>query len=351
MFTIFGHSFRKGVCTKCGCSWQAIASFRWKCKEVPPTAGSRHLFKAGVCRRCGCSKQAIEEFRWECKPEMSGLGESMDKKCALERLQGLIGLQPVKQEVADMMTFIQIQTVRRQRGLPDTAVGLHFVFSGNPGTGKTVVARILAEALREVGYLQKGHLVEVDRAKLVVGYVGQTATQTLEICEQALDGVLFIDEAYALAGKGAGDFGQEAIDTLLKFMEDYRSRLVVIVAGYESEMQAFLASNPGLKSRFSRNIKFPDYSHEEMREIFHALLKVHQLRAQPDALQAIDRLIRQMARERGSSFANARGVRKLFELCLVHQARRLAAKRPARLTNAELSELCGGDVPSHEHIV
>ncbi len=244
---------------------------------------------------------------------------------ALEELHALVGLSAVKQDVSSLANLVRITEKRRQAGLPVAPMSLHLVFTGNPGTGKTTVARLIAHIYQCLGVLSKGHLVEVDRSRLVAGYVGQTAIKTQEAIAEALDGVLFIDEAYSLCGGYDTDFGKEAIDTLLKEMEDHRDRLVVIVAGYTDLMQSFLDSNPGLQSRFSKNIHFPDYSPEELFAIFQDLLGKEHYAADAEALDAARGVIDQIFRHRGDNFGNAREIRNLFERVKEEQANRLAA--------------------------
>jgi SpoVK/Ycf46/Vps4 family AAA+-type ATPase len=257
-------------------------------------------------------------------------------------LRGLIGLTSVKSEIETLENFIKIQQARAQQGLKSSQLSYHVVFTGNPGTGKTTVGRIVAEIYKELGVLKKGHLVETDRSGLVAGYVGQTAIQTNDIVDSALDGVLFIDEAYALASENSNDYGSEAIATLLKRMEDNRDRLVVIVAGYTSEMKAFINSNPGLQSRFNRYIEFPDYSADELFQIFQFNLKKFDYTISKEVEEMLRKHFEKLTASKDRNFGNARTVRNFFEKTLERQANRLS--KETNLTSERLSEICGEDV-------
>ena len=240
-----------------------------------------------------------------------------------KELNSYIGLDAVKKEVESLINLVTIYGLRREHGLPTEDLSLHMVFSGNPGTGKTMVARLMSRIYHALGILSKGHLVEVDRSSLVAGYVGQTAIKTQEVIQKAMGGVLFIDEAYALSTRGPQDYGQEAIETLLKAMEDHRDDLIVIVAGYTDLMQDFIHSNPGLESRFNRYLYFKDYTVDEMMGIFDMRAKKAGYRLDEGARETLKDILKEES-EHNAGFGNARGVRNLFEQAVTRQANRLA---------------------------
>lgn len=262
----------------------------------------------------------------------------------MEDLQEMIGLNQVKKEITELKNFIEVNRRREEAGMKTPPISYHCVFTGNPGTGKTTVARIVAGIYKELGILQKGHLVETDRSGLVAEYVGQTAVKTNKVIDSALDGVLFIDEAYSLVGAGNEDFGKEAIATLVKRMEDNRDRLVVILAGYEDEMQQFIESNPGLRSRFNRYIHFEDYTAEELEQIFLSMLQRYDYVLQDEGEQALRRHFEQCVANKGKDFGNARYVRNLFERSIKAQSVRLAAQTDNDKT--QLATIIADDITS-----
>ena len=244
---------------------------------------------------------------------------------AMAELHELVGLDVVKKDVDSLVNLVKVRTLRKERGLKCPDMSFHLVFSGNPGTGKTTVARIVGKIYSALGLLSKGHLVEVDRSGLVAGYVGQTAIKTQEVITKALGGVLFIDEAYALAPEKAGkDFGQEAIDTILKAMEDHRDDFVVIVAGYDNLMPRFIDSNPGLKSRFNKYLYFADYNGDQLYEIFEGRVKRNDYRLSEEAVGFVKEHLTELYEDRDDNFGNARDVRNLFEKIVANQANRVA---------------------------
>ena len=241
----------------------------------------------------------------------------------LEELNSLVGLKEVKTEIRSLVNLIKVRKMREKYCLPEIEMSYHMVFTGNPGTGKTTLARLVGKIYKELGILTHGEMTETDRSGLVAGYVGQTALKVKEVVEKAVGGVLFIDEAYALVSNGSNDFGSEAIDTLVKLMEDHRDNLVVIVAGYTEEMKRFLKSNTGLVSRFNRFIPFPDYSTEELVEILEGMAKKAGLVLEEGLKEKVAAYLENMSIKERGEFGNARGIRNVFETMVVNQANRL----------------------------
>jgi hypothetical protein len=260
----------------------------------------------------------------------------------LDELDGLIGLDEVKREVHLVANLLRVQQIREERGLPVLEQSRHLVFTGNPGTGKTTVARLLAQIYRTLGVVERGHLVETDRAGLVAGYVGQTAGRVVAAFDRADEGVLLIDEAYSLTRGGQNDFGREAIDTVVKLVEDRRDRVVVILAGYPEEMKALVAANPGMRSRFPRAIHFPDYSDDDLVSIVDAIGAGGRYHLDDDARVAARAWFSAHRRDHG--FGNGRLARNLFESAVAHQATRLVAL--ADPSDEQLTTITAADVPA-----
>lgn len=243
----------------------------------------------------------------------------------MAQLEALVGLESVKKDVKNLVNLMKVRKLRQQNELPVPPMSLHMVFMGNPGTGKTTVARLIGGLYAAIGVLSKGQLVEVDRSGLVAGYVGQTALKTQEVVKSALGGVLFIDEAYSLSAGGENDFGREAIETILKAMEDHRDDLIVVVAGYDEPMQKFLSSNPGLESRFNKYFHFPDYNGDQLLAIFKVQCERNSYILAEETEEAAREMFTRLYENRDDNFGNGRDVRNCFEDMIIRQANRVAA--------------------------
>ena len=284
-----------------------------------------------------------EENAVEAKTDTTVTPDKSKRIAPKTELKSLIGLESVKEEVEALTNYIRIQKTREENGLKISPISYHCVFTGNPGTGKTTVARILAKIYKNLSVVSKGQLIETDRSGLVAEYVGQTAVKTNKIIDSALDGVLFIDEAYSLIAGGDNDYGKEAIATLLKRMEDDRDRLVVILAGYTKEMKDFIDSNPGLQSRFNRYIEFPDYNADDLYQIFCKQLKQFDYTITEEAEHALKEYLAYQVAHKDQNFGNARFVRNVFERTLQNQANRLA--KEVNLTTEKLTQIETTDLP------
>lgn len=277
------------------------------------------------------------------KTEAEKSPEKPDLDKLLQELDELVGLEEIKKNVRSLINLAKVRKLREEHGLPTPAMSLHLVFMGNPGTGKTTVARLISQLYYAIGVLSKGQLVEVDRSGLVAGFVGQTAIKTGEAVKKAIGGVLFIDEAYSLAANtGENDFGREAIETVLKAMEDNRRDLVVIVAGYEDLMEQFISSNPGLQSRFNRYFTFEDYDGEELYQIFLSMCKKNSYKLTVEAQEYAKALFSDLYENRGPNFGNARDVRNIFENIIGVHADRVASD--PEIDERDLTLVIRGDV-------
>ena len=319
------------------------------CKKKTPKRSKHYVGEKHPTQPWVWTEYAPGKFDWRKNRNKSTTKVSPNPRLhedshATKELNTLIGLAGVKNEIAKLQDFIKIQRVRQLQGLKTSPISYHCVFTGNPGTGKTTVARIVAEIYRDMGILKKGHLVETDRSGLVAEYVGQTAVKTNAVVDSALDGVLFIDEAYSLAPTSSNDFGHEAIATLLKRMEDSRDRLVVILAGYGNEMQTFIDANPGLQSRFNRYIHFDDYSAEDLLAIYELNLKKHQYKMSDSAKTILKDFLENAIANKDKNFGNGRFVRNIFEITLQNQATRLSAMN--KLSKEDLQLIVDEDIPT-----
>lgn len=313
--------------------------------ETEETFRTSDAAEAGKSFRMRTEQPAVQTLSDQ-KERKKEFNTEIDIQTLLKQLNDLTGMQSVKTEINNMINLLKICKIREENGLQTPPVTNHMVFLGNPGTGKTTVARILAKIYHGLGVLSKGHLVEVDRSGLVAGYMGQTSEKVTEVIEKAKGGILFIDEAYALANGQQGDFGQEAIDILNKAMEDNREDLIVIAAGYHDEMQDFLDANPGLRSRFNRTIEFPNYDATELVEIMSNRAKSLDYTLTDDAVQYVQDTFTRILACPPENFGNARSVRNYLDRVIHNQANRLIAEN--NFKEEDLTKLTLADVQSEK---
>ena len=316
-----------------------------------PAGGDASALDAGTTHDAGAGESAKGKANAAAGEATGALEEQAPPRPLeelLAELDALVGLERVKADVRQLINFLKVQKLREEQGLKTMPASRHLVFYGNPGTGKTTVARLVSQIYRTLGVLRRGHLVETDRAGLVAGYVGQTAIKVKEAATRALGGVLFIDEAYTLSSGGANDFGQEAVETLLKMMEDHRDELVVIVAGYTGRMQEFLDSNPGLRSRFNKHIHFDDYGVEQLVKIFKTFCQKADFKLTEGAEGGLTSIFGVLTASRDETFGNARAARNLFEATLSKQANRLVVL--PKVDREILSTIEPADIPGHDEL-
>ena len=310
-------------------------TYLWSWKRMHP----EQISPFGVLVPDSYFNEAVPELHVSNRPVTVKSDDSLES--LLEELNALTGLFKVKEDLNSLINLLKLYKMRKERGMPNPPVSLHMVFSGNQGTGKTTVARLMGKIYKSLGILKSGHMIEVDRSGLVAGYVGQTAIKTKKVIDEALGGVLFIDEAYALTSNAyENDFGFEAVNTLLKAMEDHRHDLIVIAAGYPELMQGFLDSNPGLRSRFNKQIFFEDYTTDELTDIFIGICVKSSFELTEEAVGCVRTFFRN--RKRHPNFANGRDARNYFEKALTNQANRLAKMR--LLTDKDLTVITKQDV-------
>lgn len=317
-----------------------------KSEEVALLTFKELLYPKGSGALKETGEVAVKEAQEQVKEVEAEPPRSLEE--LLEELNALVGLERVKNEVKQLVNYLKVQQMRRAKGMTVLPISRHIVFFGNPGTGKTTVARLLAQIYKALEILSTGHLTETDRAGLVAGYVGQTALKVKEVVNKALGGILFIDEAYSLSSGDGEDFGQEAIETLLKMMEDHRHELAVVVAGYTNKMDEFLSSNPGLRSRFNKFIHFEDFTAEQLKQIFISFCKKAGFTLTGDAEEKLANVFNLLTAFRDESFGNARLARNLFEATINKQANRIVSL--PEISETVLSTIEAADIPEAEEV-